>query len=158
LTRKLRRVLIVLVLVVFLFLSYRSGTYTNTLRWEKWWVVVQKDYYSGQLTRHDMSVVEACAQDLDITPDRVILTLLYKPNTPNPSHWETCEEPERFKRIDYIQKTFIVHRAVAYHLTHRGRSNFWQYLVGQAENSDDANIAAFERLPLPTETLAQSQK
>lgn len=149
---------VVALVVVFLFLSYRSGTYTNPLRWEKWWAVVQKDYYAGQLTQHDMSVVEACADELGITPDRVILTLLYKPNTPNSSHWETCEEPERFGRIEYVQKTFLIHRGVAYRLTHRGRSNFWQNLIGQSGSRNKSDVVLFEQYLLSEKNLAQSQK
>jgi len=152
------KILVILVLLMSFFCSYRSGTYTNTLKWPGWWEVVQEEYYAERLTEHDMSVVEACAQRLSITPDRVILTLLYHPTVPNSSHWETCEEPERFSRIEAIQSTFRLHSGVAYRLTHRGRSNFWQYIVSQGMNSSDVNITLFERLSPPNKVLARSQR
>ena len=138
-----KRLLVVFFLVLFAFLAFRSGTYENNLRWPKWWASTES-YYGHRLSHHDKSVVEAAAEKVDVHPSRVILTLLCQPTVPNSSHWEGCDDEERFGRISVVQASFRVHRGVAYRLTHRGHGSSWQWLIGQNGVIEKSDIARFE--------------
>lgn len=138
-------------------------TYTAPIRWPAWWTAI-RPIYGSALNAHDIAVVEDIALREKITPDRVILTLLYDPQTPNSGHWEGLDEDEvaRFERIGGIQGHFSWHRSTAYKLRSGGQTpGFWGYLADGTDRKPCTIAQRVERVSnkiFTTHSVARSNR
>ena len=68
-----------------------------------------------KLSKEDKEFVDRVAKDLEIQPNRVILTLICDPFVPDGM---TEPEPKRYERIRYIQDKFSSHPVLVKKLIH----------------------------------------
>jgi len=117
------------------------GSWTAPVQQTAFWAKATA-IYGQRLSLHDKSVVEKVAKQVGVSPDRVILTLLYGTEVDaDMSKVEglTQEELDRLGRIADIQRYFDFHPGVRYRLTHRGFGR-----IGSLGTKDSEAISLLE--------------
>lgn len=115
--RELTQVLLIVSLIALGHQVWIQGTWTAPIKHTAFWAEATA-IYGQSLTDHDKAVVEQCAKNVGVTPERVILTLLYGQN---PSVSEgvllSKETESRLNRIAAVNEYFIGHPLVAHRLS-----------------------------------------
>jgi hypothetical protein len=125
--------------------------------WTRWWNGMNTSLYQGRLTDQDRLVVESCAKRLNITPDRVIRTVVLGTKAPAVNVYEQYprEEADRYMRIQKIWEWAERYPETFFALRHAGRSRREHQLAGQPPFAKYAYDAYLVDNPCPPLSTSQ---